>query len=167
MAPKLNKGKGVASSSHGNKRSRETQNAPNEDASMPPQPPRFYGLRRVMGQEGKKWFKEHNESKYSHELFVDRISLAFEFPHIIDRLHTLGLNFVFNDPNECNLNMVREFLANWDLKERVGTRFEDTFDDDDAIDDEQATDDSDLESDDDRDYSEMGEASFAPTYNED
>ncbi|MCE3049373.1 hypothetical protein HAX54_044722, partial [Datura stramonium] len=46
----VNKGKGVASSSHGNKRSRGTQEAPSEDASMPPQPPWHYGLRCVIEQ---------------------------------------------------------------------------------------------------------------------
>ncbi|MCD9645769.1 hypothetical protein HAX54_034955, partial [Datura stramonium] len=45
MAPKYNKEKEVASSSHGNKGSRMGQEAPNEDASMQPQPPRRYGLR--------------------------------------------------------------------------------------------------------------------------
>ncbi|MCD7458307.1 hypothetical protein HAX54_037835 [Datura stramonium] len=117
MAPKVNKGKGVASSNYGNKRSRGTQEAPNEDASMPPQPPRRYGLCWVTKQEDKKWFKEHKESKYSHELFVDRTSLASEFARVIDILQSLGLNFVFNDPSECNLNMMREFFVNLDPKE--------------------------------------------------
>ncbi|MCD9639742.1 hypothetical protein HAX54_024463, partial [Datura stramonium] len=34
------------------------------------------------------------------------------------RLHTLGLGFVFDAPGDCNLNIVREFLANWMRKER-------------------------------------------------
>ncbi|MCD9560521.1 hypothetical protein HAX54_019218 [Datura stramonium] len=33
-------------------------------------------------------------------------SSALEFAHIVDRLYTLGLDFVLNDPGECNLNMV-------------------------------------------------------------
>ncbi|MCD7447058.1 hypothetical protein HAX54_022408 [Datura stramonium] len=51
MAPKVNKEKGVASSSHGTKRSRETREAPIEDAIIPQQPPWSYGLHRVMEQE--------------------------------------------------------------------------------------------------------------------
>ncbi|MCE3215838.1 hypothetical protein HAX54_003730 [Datura stramonium] len=82
MAPKVNKGNGVSFLSHENKRSSGTQEEPNEDARLPPQPPRRYGLHWVTEQE--------------------------------DRFHTLRLNFVFNDPGECDLNMVREFLANWD-----------------------------------------------------
>ncbi|MCD7455268.1 hypothetical protein HAX54_027613 [Datura stramonium] len=111
MTPKVNKRKGVGSSSHGNKRSRGFQETPMEDASMPQQPPRCYGLRQVMEKEGKMWFKDHKESKYSHELFVDRDSLAFKFSHIVDKIHNPGLYFVFNNP--------REFLANWDPKERM------------------------------------------------
>ncbi|MCE2055350.1 hypothetical protein HAX54_042444, partial [Datura stramonium] len=34
------------------------------------------------------------------------------------KLQALRLDFVFNDPGECNLNMVREFLANWKPKKR-------------------------------------------------
>ncbi|MCE0480809.1 hypothetical protein HAX54_037940, partial [Datura stramonium] len=51
MAPKTSKEKGVASSRHGNKRSKGTQEVPNEDARMPPQPPRHYGLRWVMEKD--------------------------------------------------------------------------------------------------------------------
>ncbi|MCD7468395.1 hypothetical protein HAX54_006503 [Datura stramonium] len=51
MAPIFNKGKGVASLSHGNKRSRGTQEVPMENASMPQQPPRNYGLCWVTKQE--------------------------------------------------------------------------------------------------------------------
>ncbi|MCE0481829.1 hypothetical protein HAX54_039912 [Datura stramonium] len=52
MAPKFNKAKGVASSSHGNKSSRRTQEEPVEDESMLQQPPRHYGLHWVTEQEG-------------------------------------------------------------------------------------------------------------------
>ncbi|MCE2055487.1 hypothetical protein HAX54_042728 [Datura stramonium] len=105
MAPKARKGEGVAYSSHENKRSRVGQDAPIEDASMPQQPPMCYGLCWVTEQEDTQWFKDHKESKYYHELFFDSDSLACEFPYIIDRIHTLGLDFVFNDLGECNLIM--------------------------------------------------------------
>ncbi|MCD7473072.1 hypothetical protein HAX54_014657, partial [Datura stramonium] len=51
MAPKSSKGKGVASSCHGKKRSRMGQESPNEDASMQPQPAIHYGLCWVTKQE--------------------------------------------------------------------------------------------------------------------
>ncbi|MCD7465344.1 hypothetical protein HAX54_001070 [Datura stramonium] len=43
MDHKVNEGKDATSSSHGNNRSRGTQEAPMEDESMPQQPPRRYG----------------------------------------------------------------------------------------------------------------------------
>ncbi|MCD9643346.1 hypothetical protein HAX54_030748 [Datura stramonium] len=48
MTQKFNKGKGVSSSCHGNKRSRETQDAPMEDESMPKQSLRHYGIHWLM-----------------------------------------------------------------------------------------------------------------------
>ncbi|MCE3049472.1 hypothetical protein HAX54_044935 [Datura stramonium] len=36
-----------------------------------------------------------------------------------DRLHTLGLGFVFDAAGDCILNMVRELLASWEPKERT------------------------------------------------
>ncbi|MCD7471707.1 hypothetical protein HAX54_012329 [Datura stramonium] len=37
---------------------------------------------------------------------------------MVDRILTLGLGFVFDASSDCNLNMVREFLANRMPKER-------------------------------------------------
>ncbi|MCE3215100.1 hypothetical protein HAX54_000810 [Datura stramonium] len=85
---------------------------------MAPPPLRRYGLRWVTEKERKKWFKEHKESKYSHDMFIDRNFLSLVFPHMVDRILTLGLGFVFDALDDCNLNMVREFLANWMPKER-------------------------------------------------
>ncbi|MCD9645714.1 hypothetical protein HAX54_034851 [Datura stramonium] len=118
MAPKVNKGKNVASSSDGSKRARRTSEEEHEDVRMEPQQLMRYGLRSVTKQEGKKWFKEHKESKYSHDMFLDRKSLAYVFPHMVDRLDALGLGFVFDSPGDCNLNVVREFIANWMPKDK-------------------------------------------------
>ncbi|MCE0480891.1 hypothetical protein HAX54_038119 [Datura stramonium] len=118
MAPKVNKGKEVSSSSHGSKRAMIPSEEEHEDMSMAPPPLRRYGLRWVTEKEGKKWFKEHKESKYSHDIFIDRNCLSLVFPHMVDRILTLGLGFMFNALGDCNLNMVREFLANWMPKER-------------------------------------------------
>ncbi|KAH0678643.1 hypothetical protein KY284_019728 [Solanum tuberosum] len=40
-------------------------------------------------------------------------SLAREFPPILRRIRELGMKFIFADPEECYLHMVREFYANW------------------------------------------------------
>ncbi|MCE2055024.1 hypothetical protein HAX54_041804 [Datura stramonium] len=119
MAPKVSKGKRVASSRHGSKRERIPSEEEHEDVSMEPPPLRLYGLRWVTEKEGKKWFKEHKESKYSHDMYIDRNCLSLVFLHMIDRILTLGLDFMFNAPGDCNLNMVREFLANWMPKENL------------------------------------------------
>ncbi|MCD7451223.1 hypothetical protein HAX54_010238 [Datura stramonium] len=88
-----------------------------------------------------------------------------------NRLLTLGLGFVFNDPGKCNLNMVKFFFANWKLKERalckIGLRFEEPLDDADTTDEKQARVNFDLESNDEEDDFEMGEAALASTVDED
>ncbi|MCD9646597.1 hypothetical protein HAX54_036578 [Datura stramonium] len=111
-------GKGVASSSHGSKRARRPSEEEHEDVRMAPPTLRRYGLRWVTEKEGKKWFKEHKESKYSYDMFIDRNCLSLVFPQMVDRILTLGLGFVFDAPGDCNLNMVKEFLASWMPKER-------------------------------------------------
>ncbi|MCE3050451.1 hypothetical protein HAX54_047226 [Datura stramonium] len=93
MEPKVNKGKGVGSYSHGSKRSRRTSEDEHEDVRMAPPPLRLYGLRSVTEKEGKKWFKEHKESKYPHDMFNDRNFLSLAFTHMLDRILTLGLGF--------------------------------------------------------------------------
>ncbi|MCD7470757.1 hypothetical protein HAX54_010863 [Datura stramonium] len=125
--------------------------------SMAPPPLRQYNLHWVTKKEDKKWFKEHKESKYSHDMFIDRNCLSLVFPHMVDSILTLGLGFMFNALGDCNLNMVREFLANWMSKERVGPGYEEPLDDDVATEDEMARVDSDIESsDEEEEDSEMG-----------
>ncbi|MCD9642045.1 hypothetical protein HAX54_028635 [Datura stramonium] len=71
MAQKVSKGKGVASSSHGRTRSIMSQEAPNKDPSIQPQPPRRYGLCRVTEQEVARWalhqqYGYHVSFPYAH-----------------------------------------------------------------------------------------------------
>ncbi|MCE3215480.1 hypothetical protein HAX54_002554 [Datura stramonium] len=40
--------------------------------------------------------------------------LALEFPAIQDKIRELGVGYIFNKPERCNLALVREFYANWD-----------------------------------------------------
>uniref|UniRef100_M1DNK7 Putative plant transposon protein domain-containing protein n=1 Tax=Solanum tuberosum TaxID=4113 RepID=M1DNK7_SOLTU len=40
-------------------------------------------------------------------------SLAREFPRILRRIQELNMEFIFAEPNECNLHMVQEFYSNW------------------------------------------------------
>ncbi|MCE3051495.1 hypothetical protein HAX54_049978 [Datura stramonium] len=81
MGPKSSKGKDVALSSRGNKRSRVGESSQaQEDAAIVPPPARGFGLYWITEQEGKNWFKDYKESKYVHEMKLERDSLAVEFP---------------------------------------------------------------------------------------
>jgi len=46
-------------------------------------------------------------------VILDDVNLEREFPHIRRRLQELHMGFIFQDPSECNISVVREFYANW------------------------------------------------------
>ncbi|MCE3215058.1 hypothetical protein HAX54_000708 [Datura stramonium] len=141
MAPKANKGKGVASSSHRNKRSRMGQVTPNEDASMPPQPPKRYSS---VGSWRKK---EIDVIKTK-----DPDGIHGPVPSISER-------------NALIDNVLSHLYGMQTLQ--VGPIFEEPLGNDDVTDEEQARVDSELEFDNDGDDFEMGEAAFAPIDDED
>ncbi|MCE3050864.1 hypothetical protein HAX54_048319, partial [Datura stramonium] len=91
-------------------RSRRTSEDEHEDVNMAPPPLRLYGLRSVTEKEGKKWFRSTKESKYPHDMFNDRNFLSLAFTHMLNRIFTLGLGFVFDLPGDCNLNVMRNSL---------------------------------------------------------
>ncbi|MCE3214652.1 hypothetical protein HAX54_052973, partial [Datura stramonium] len=53
---------------------------------------------------------------------IDEGCLAFEFPTIWDKIRELGVGYIFNELNRCNLTLVREFYANWDTSFRESTK---------------------------------------------
>ncbi|MCE3052353.1 hypothetical protein HAX54_052384 [Datura stramonium] len=67
MAQKVNKGKGLSSSSHGSKRARRTSEEENEDVRMAPQYLRRYGLRWVIEQEENEITRVDLEIEYSDD----------------------------------------------------------------------------------------------------
>ncbi|MCD9644868.1 hypothetical protein HAX54_033381 [Datura stramonium] len=73
---------------------------------------RQYETRWVI-DEGKKWYAKHKETKYFPEEQIARELLTQEFPRIVHWIDTVGLNFIFEEPRECNLHLIREFYANW------------------------------------------------------
>ncbi|KAH0781965.1 hypothetical protein KY290_001563 [Solanum tuberosum] len=73
---------------------------------------RRFGAKAVT-KEGKAWYKKHTEASYFSDVCIDRDSLALEFPQILRRIRELGMEFIFAEPEECNLHMVWEFYANW------------------------------------------------------
>ncbi|KAH0761031.1 hypothetical protein KY290_017104 [Solanum tuberosum] len=68
---------------------------------------------KAVTSEGKKWYKSHTEAKYFSDVILDDVNLEREFPHIRRRLQELHMGFIFQDPSECNISVVREFYANW------------------------------------------------------
>ncbi|MCD7473429.1 hypothetical protein HAX54_015296, partial [Datura stramonium] len=54
---------------------------------------------------------------------IDEGRLALEYPIIDDIIHVLRLGYVFLEPKECSLTLVREFYANWDTSFGESTKF--------------------------------------------
>ncbi|MCD9645503.1 hypothetical protein HAX54_034495, partial [Datura stramonium] len=50
-------------------------------------------------------FNTQTEAKYALEHWIDKGFLALGFPAIKDRVHELGLGFIFAEPEECNLTL--------------------------------------------------------------
>ncbi|MCD9559609.1 hypothetical protein HAX54_017667, partial [Datura stramonium] len=69
---------------------------------------------KAVEPHGLKWFNEKKEAKYSLKNWIDEGRLALKFPIIHDTVHEFELGDVFVKPEECNLNFVRGFYANWD-----------------------------------------------------
>ncbi|MCD9639613.1 hypothetical protein HAX54_024248 [Datura stramonium] len=87
MTPKVNKGKGVASSSHGSKRARRPNEEEHEDMSMAPQPLRRYGLRwqRMNGVIEEKLQQLNIDYPLSeHSRALCRVGPGYEEPLDVD-----------------------------------------------------------------------------------
>ncbi|MCD7470843.1 hypothetical protein HAX54_011006 [Datura stramonium] len=67
---------------------------------------------------GLTWFNTQKDAKYAPENWIDGDHLALEFPDIRHKIHELGAGYIFNEPERCNLTLVREFYANWDTSFR-------------------------------------------------
>ncbi|XP_047266679.1 uncharacterized protein LOC124897641 [Capsicum annuum] len=69
---------------------------------------------RAVFESGRKWYSAHDENKYVGDQHINRENLLKEFPSMVRRLEQLQMQFLFYQPYECNLRLVREFYANWD-----------------------------------------------------
>ncbi|MCD7458529.1 hypothetical protein HAX54_038500, partial [Datura stramonium] len=76
-------------------------------------PTRRFGERAVE-PHGLSWFNIQKEVKYALENWIYYGLLALEFPTIRDKVRQLGLGYIFLEPEECNLTLVREIYANCD-----------------------------------------------------
>ncbi|MCD7463617.1 hypothetical protein HAX54_050944 [Datura stramonium] len=66
---------------------------------------------------GSKRAKRYNEEEHNDVSLPQQPMRRYGLHWSRSRLHALGLDFVFNALGDYNLNMVREFLANWEPKE--------------------------------------------------
>ncbi|MCD7458348.1 hypothetical protein HAX54_037982, partial [Datura stramonium] len=83
---------------------------------------RRFGERAMEPHGGLSWFNTQTEVKYSPLNWIYEGGLAVEFPTIWDKVRELGLCYIFVDPEKCNVTLVREFYANWNISFRESTK---------------------------------------------
>ncbi|MCD9646360.1 hypothetical protein HAX54_036132, partial [Datura stramonium] len=76
-------------------------------------PPRRFGAKSVE-PHGLTWFNNKKEAKYAPENWIYEGRLALEFTAIQEKICELGVGYSFNEPERCNLTLVRKFYTNWD-----------------------------------------------------
>ncbi|MCD7473593.1 hypothetical protein HAX54_015534, partial [Datura stramonium] len=60
------------------------------------------------------WFKTQKKAKYAPENWIDEGRMALEFLYIREKIRELGVGYIFNELERCNLTLLRKFYANWD-----------------------------------------------------
>ncbi|KAG5581212.1 hypothetical protein H5410_051839 [Solanum commersonii] len=93
----------------GSKRNRKGETFGSSSAQEPVQK---FGKKAVQ-RYGWEWFSCQQEAKYMGEEFMNEVRLQSQFPAIYHTVIQLGLRFIFHNPGDCNLTLVREFYANW------------------------------------------------------
>ncbi|MCD7456324.1 hypothetical protein HAX54_031277 [Datura stramonium] len=58
---------------------------------------------KMVESHGLTWFNTQKEAKYALENWMDENRLALEFPAIRNRIRELGVGYVFNESERCNL----------------------------------------------------------------
>ncbi|MCD7454827.1 hypothetical protein HAX54_026170 [Datura stramonium] len=159
MAHKVNKEKGVASSSHGNKGSRGTQEAPMEDSSIPIWRNYTYSQWTEFDRKvGPPLTVQIDEEVVDYRPRYDPEGIDVTKTKDPKGIH--GSVLSISERNACINNVLSHLYG------IVGPSFEEPFDDDEATGEENAIVYFDLESDDDGDDSKMGEVVFDRTNHE-
>lgn len=103
----------VASSSQAKGKQKASISAPLETlAKKKP----IFGINSVK-YYGKYWFKRIRPTKYMHEMAIDELALKGKHLPIWEASHKMEWEFVFNNPSEANVSLIREFYANWDVRD--------------------------------------------------
>ncbi|MCE3052384.1 hypothetical protein HAX54_052464, partial [Datura stramonium] len=56
-----------------------------------------------MASKAEKGMEIKKEDKYTPENWIDESRFVLEFPTVQDKVHELGLGYIFAEPKECNL----------------------------------------------------------------
>lgn len=57
----------------------------------------------------------HTKAKYFSDMVIEDEHWEMDFPNIRCLMLELHMNFIFQDSSECNVNIMREFYANWKI----------------------------------------------------
>ncbi|MCD7467525.1 hypothetical protein HAX54_005020 [Datura stramonium] len=176
MTPKVSKEKGMASSSHGFKRSTRANEEQNEDKLATTTIEAFWaslgdGARRPRYDPKEIDVTKAKDTEGIHCPVLSISELHAQIDSMLSHLYDMQMLQVrMNGVIEEQLQQLNlDYLLSEHSKalSKVGTGCEEPLDDDDATDKEQVRVDSDLESDDKEEDSKMGEVVLAPTDNED
>ncbi|KAK4348223.1 hypothetical protein RND71_034562 [Anisodus tanguticus] len=62
---------------------------------------------------GLEWYTKFKPKKYHLETRIDEAILQAHHPDIVEQIYDQGCQFVYEDPGEYNIHLVREVYANW------------------------------------------------------
>uniref|UniRef100_M1E0K3 Putative plant transposon protein domain-containing protein n=1 Tax=Solanum tuberosum TaxID=4113 RepID=M1E0K3_SOLTU len=75
--------------------------------------------KKVVKAYGLLWFDCQREPKYMGDEYVDEVRLQTQIPAMYRTIVKLGLKFILDHSDDCNLTLVREFYANWLTKTQI------------------------------------------------
>nr|XP_016492015.1 PREDICTED: uncharacterized protein LOC107811572 isoform X1 [Nicotiana tabacum] len=77
-----------------------------------------YGIKSVP-PSGRAFYSNCRPNSYLPDFAVNEHKLMSRYPQIWERIHELGLGFVFKNQGEANFSLVREFYSGWNLEQLV------------------------------------------------
>ncbi|MCD7460817.1 hypothetical protein HAX54_044496, partial [Datura stramonium] len=83
-------------------------------------PARRFGA-KAAEPHGFTWFNTQKEAKYEPENWIDEGLLALEFPTIQYKICELGVGYIFNESERCNLTLAMNY-ENWDTSLTKSTK---------------------------------------------
>lgn len=72
---------------------------------------------KIIAPSTKAWYKICRPKHMYPDLAIDEHRLRVKYPAIWKSIHELGLSYVFGNPWDINVNLIREFYAGYDPDE--------------------------------------------------